>query len=163
MPPCSVLLPICPATSLLLPKCPDSGTPPCTALHMYMHVHMSGACCMQFTHSCSVLLPCICAWLVCTALQSPNQDAVIDPVRGVTLKEGHSPGHKIQMRAGEQVRTGLHACTTVYSVGLACCQCCVCSTSQCSVCSLCDQLRGMRHMHTISTATCSQVSTDQAL
>lgn len=39
-------------------------------------------------------------------LQNPTQDAVIDPVRGVTKKEGHSPGHKIQMRTSEQVRGG---------------------------------------------------------
>lgn len=46
---------------------------------------------------------CACA-LRAVWLQSPTQDAVIDPVRGVTKKEGHSPGHKIQMRTSEQVR-----------------------------------------------------------
>lgn len=43
-------------------------------------------------------------------LQNPTQDAVIDPVRGVTKKEGHSPGHKIQMRPSEQVRLTLSSC-----------------------------------------------------
>lgn len=47
---------------------------------------------------------CLLACCHCVFLQNPTQDAVIDPVRGVTKKEGHSPGHKIQMRTSEQVR-----------------------------------------------------------
>jgi hypothetical protein len=48
-------------------------------------------------------LTCMLWLLHADALQNPTQDAVIDPVRGVTKKEGHSPGHKIQMRTSEQV------------------------------------------------------------
>lgn len=76
--------------------------------------------CCYCCYSCPV---CV----VCCVLQNPTQDAVIDPVRGVTKKEGHSPHHKVQMRTSEQVREGF--CTLLAAFALA-----MHTTAQCASC-----------------------------
>lgn len=45
---------------------------------------------------------------------------MIDPVRGVTKKEGHSPHHKVQMRTSEQVGDGCIAALFGRLLGWCC-------------------------------------------
>jgi len=45
-----------------------------------------------------------CGHVLVVCPQNPTQDAVVDPVRGVTKVESSTPGHKVAMRPREQVR-----------------------------------------------------------
>jgi hypothetical protein len=65
------------------------------------------------------------------APQNPTQDAVIDPIRGVTKRESDTPGHKIQMRPSDQV--GSVCCVSV----------CVCLAAGAGQCDACNQAQGM--------------------